>query len=124
MKKIASERPDMLILDIYMPGYSGLEVCEKVKGAVETANTPVLLTVAPMEPYSAVDDLAALMDELGLATAHLVGLSNGARIALDFALVHPARIRSLVLASLLPGAAAYLRDMLTARRRARKNSAN
>ena len=51
LKKIASERPDLLILDIYMPGYTGLEVCEKIKTAPGTAHTPVLLTVAPMEPY-------------------------------------------------------------------------
>ncbi len=55
MKKISAERPDLLILDIYMPGYSGLEVCEKVKSASETASTPVLLTVAPMEPYNPAD---------------------------------------------------------------------
>ena len=56
-------------------------------------------STAPVEPYSSVDDLAALMDELNVSAAHLVGLSNGARIALDFALVHPTRVRSLVLAS-------------------------
>lgn len=62
-------------------------------------------SIAAMEPYSAVDDLAALMDELGVGSAHLIGLSNGARIALDFALSHPSRARSLVLAS--PGVSGY-----------------
>ena len=62
-------------------------------------------STAPVEPYSSVDDLAALMDELDVSAAHLVGLSNGARIALDFALVHPTRVRSLVLAS--GGASGY-----------------
>ena len=62
-------------------------------------------STAPMESYSAVDDLAALMDELGIGGAHFVGLSNGARIALDFALSHPPRARSLVLAS--PGVSGY-----------------
>lgn len=60
---------------------------------------------AAMEPYSAVDDLAALMDELGVGNADLIGLSNGARIALDFALSHPSRVSSLVLAS--PGVSGY-----------------
>jgi pimeloyl-ACP methyl ester carboxylesterase len=62
-------------------------------------------STAPLESYSAVDDLAALMDELGVGSAHLIGLSNGARIALDIALSHPARARSLVLAS--PGVSGY-----------------
>jgi len=28
VKKIAEQKPDIIILDIYMPGYSGLEVCD------------------------------------------------------------------------------------------------
>lgn len=51
VKKIAEQKPDIIILDLYMPGYSGLEVCEKVRGSVATLKTPVLLTVGKMEPY-------------------------------------------------------------------------
>src|SRR5262244_1638108 len=51
VKKIAEQKPDIIILDVYMPGYSGLEVCEKVRGSVATLKTPVLLTVGKMEPY-------------------------------------------------------------------------
>lgn len=51
VKKIAEQKPDIIILDVYMPGYSGLEVCEKVRGSLETLKTPVLLTVGKMEPY-------------------------------------------------------------------------
>jgi len=51
IKKIAETKPDIIILDIYMPGYTGLEVCDKVKAAPETANVPVLLTVGKLEPY-------------------------------------------------------------------------
>src|SRR3954470_5101382 len=49
VKKIASEKPDMAVLDIYMPGYTGLEVCERVRAAQETSKIPVLLTVGKME---------------------------------------------------------------------------
>jgi CheY-like chemotaxis protein len=49
VKKIASEKPDLAVLDIYMPGYTGLEVCERVRAAAETARIPVLLTVGKME---------------------------------------------------------------------------
>lgn len=55
VKKIAEQKPDIIILDIYMPGYTGLEVCDKVRGSADTLRTPVLLTVGKMEPYRAED---------------------------------------------------------------------
>ena len=51
VKKIAEQKPDIIILDVYMPGYTGLEVCEKVRSSAATIKTPVLLTVGKMEPY-------------------------------------------------------------------------
>jgi CheY-like chemotaxis protein len=51
VKKIAEQKPDIVILDLYMPGYSGLEVCEKIRGSMATLKIPVLLTVGKMEPY-------------------------------------------------------------------------
>jgi CheY-like chemotaxis protein len=51
VKKIAEQKPDIIILDVYMPGYSGLEVCEKVRGSMDTLKTPVLLTYGKMEHY-------------------------------------------------------------------------
>jgi len=44
-------------------------------------------------------DLAALLDHLGEESAHVVGLSRGGIIALDFALEFPDRVRSLVVAA-------------------------
>jgi CheY-like chemotaxis protein len=55
VKKIAERKPDIIILDVYMPGYSGLEVCEKVRGSIDTLKIPVLLTVGKLEPYKAED---------------------------------------------------------------------
>ena len=40
-------------------------------------------------------DIAALLDALGERSAHLVGLSCGGQIALDFAIELPGRVRSL-----------------------------
>jgi CheY-like chemotaxis protein len=51
LKKIAETKPDIIILDVYMPGYSGLEVCQRVKEAQETARIPVLLSVGKLEPF-------------------------------------------------------------------------
>ena len=44
------------------------------------------------------DDLLALMDHLGLAQAHVGGISMGAAIATRFAVLHRARVRSLCVA--------------------------
>src|ERR1700739_5105318 len=51
-KKIAELKPELVLLDVFMPGYSGLELCEKLRNAAETSKLPVLLTVGRMEPYS------------------------------------------------------------------------
>jgi 3-oxoadipate enol-lactonase len=44
-----------------------------------------------------VDDLRAVMDAAGVQAAALVGMSQGARLALHFTLAHPARASALVL---------------------------
>jgi CheY-like chemotaxis protein len=51
LKKIAELKPDLIILDVYMPGYGGLEVCQRLKEAPETARIPVLLSVGKLEPF-------------------------------------------------------------------------
>ncbi len=51
LKKIAEQKPDLMVLDVYMPGYGGLEVCQRVKENKETARIPVLLTVGKLEPF-------------------------------------------------------------------------
>lgn len=47
--------------------------------------------------YSHADDLRALLDHLRVDQAHLVGLSKGGAIALDFTLAYPQRVNKLVL---------------------------
>jgi 2-succinyl-6-hydroxy-2,4-cyclohexadiene-1-carboxylate synthase len=54
-------------------------------------------------PDVAVGDLAALLDHVGAADAHVVGQSMGGWTALGFALRWPERARSLVLADSLGG---------------------
>ena len=56
----------------------------------------------PSGPYSMelhADDLAALLDALGIERAHIAGISYGGELSLAFALKYPARTRSLIVSS-------------------------
>ena len=52
---------------------------------------------APLNFYTFADDLIAVLDELQIDKAHIVGFSDGAIIALHTALIAPERIASMVL---------------------------
>jgi 3-oxoadipate enol-lactonase len=49
--------------------------------------------------FSPVEDLAALMDTLGIEAAVLLGVSMGGSVALDFTLTHPDRVDGLIVAA-------------------------
>lgn len=49
-------------------------------------------------PFSHYDDLLAVMDHLEIEQAHLVGLSLGGGVAINFSIVHPQRVSALVAA--------------------------
>ena len=51
LKRVAELKPDLIVLDVYMPGYSGLEVCQRLKDSPETEHIPILLTVGKLEPF-------------------------------------------------------------------------
>jgi len=53
----------------------------------------------PSGPFAHHEDLRELLDGLGIARASVVGLSLGARTAIDFGIAHPDRVDRLVLAS-------------------------
>jgi 3-oxoadipate enol-lactonase len=52
---------------------------------------------APDRPFSEVSDLHHLLRHLGINQAYLLGISNGAKVALEFALEHPGMVAALVL---------------------------
>jgi len=46
MEKLKAEKPDILILDIMMPGQSGFEVCEKIKQTADLKDIKVIILTA------------------------------------------------------------------------------
>jgi DNA-binding response OmpR family regulator len=54
-----AERPDLIILDVLMPGMDGIEVCRKLRRLPETRQTPIILLTAFHSPKLSLKGRAA-----------------------------------------------------------------
>lgn len=62
IRSIGECAPEVLLLDVYLPGYGGIEICERVKAKPDIATVSVLLTFGRMEPFSAAECTKAKAD--------------------------------------------------------------
>jgi pimeloyl-ACP methyl ester carboxylesterase len=76
----------------------------------------------PTEPYSSAQDLKALLDHLAIPRAHIVGLSAGGGIAIDFALAYPEATASLIAVDAALNGHTYDPDFLDNERAVRRTA--
>lgn len=50
LQKSLREKPDLILLDIIMPGMSGFDVCDQLKALPETRSIPVLFITSLSSP--------------------------------------------------------------------------
>lgn len=57
------KRPDLILLDLMLPGRDGISVCRELKANPETAHIPVIMLTAKGEEYDIVTGLDAGADD-------------------------------------------------------------
>lgn len=63
LQNVEKTPPDLILLDIMMPGMSGYEVCRKLKGNEETISIPVVMVTALKEREDRVKAIEAGADD-------------------------------------------------------------
>src|SRR5579862_4006026 len=63
LAKIDEALPDIVLLDVMMPGMDGFEVCRRIKGNPKTAHIPVVMITALDQPSDRVAGLEAGADD-------------------------------------------------------------
>ena len=63
MSAVAEREPDLLVLDLNMPGLSGFEVCRRIKANPFTAHVPVLMLTAQSDVEVKVEGYEAGADD-------------------------------------------------------------
>ncbi len=58
LESVEEERPDLILLDIMMPGMDGYEVCERLKADQTTKNIPIIFLTAMTEEQDEARGLA------------------------------------------------------------------
>ena len=51
LEKIQGNRPDLVVLDIVMPGMNGYELCRKIKADPKTQSVPVVMCSSKGEEF-------------------------------------------------------------------------
>ena len=63
LKKVKEHKPDLVLLDVMMPGMDGFETCRQMKKDIEVSHIPVVMVTALNDPSDRVQGLEAGADD-------------------------------------------------------------
>ena len=63
LSKVSSDLPDIVLLDVMMPGMDGFEVCRRIKSSPKTTHIPIVMVTALDQPSDRVTGLDAGADD-------------------------------------------------------------
>ena len=62
--RVRQESPDLLLLDLMLPGMDGLEICRTLRGDARTALVPIIMVTARAEDSDRIVGLTGPEDEI------------------------------------------------------------
>jgi len=63
LRQVKQEKPDLVVLDLMLPGIDGLEVCKRLRATPETALLPIIMLTAKAEESDTVVGLELGADD-------------------------------------------------------------
>ncbi len=63
LKQVAIKRPDLILLDLMLPGIDGLEICKRLKSDEDTQEIPIIMLTARGEERDVVQGLEMGADD-------------------------------------------------------------
>ena len=63
LKKVQEEEPDLLVLDVMLPGLDGFQVCRRLRAEPQTAHLPILMLSAKAQEVDKTTGLKVGADE-------------------------------------------------------------
>jgi CheY-like chemotaxis protein len=94
LEKVRTDKPDIVLLDIMMPGISGYEVCERIKQQDTTRFMPVVMITALSELEDKIKGIEAGADDFLTKPINNIELITRVRSLLKSKYFHDQLIRS------------------------------
>jgi two-component system, OmpR family, alkaline phosphatase synthesis response regulator PhoP len=63
LAKVREDRPDLIVLDLMLPGVDGLDVCRRLRSGADTAGVPIVMLTAKTEDADVVTGLELGADD-------------------------------------------------------------
>jgi response regulator RpfG family c-di-GMP phosphodiesterase len=102
LREVAARPPDLILCDIQMPGFDGIEVCKRLKGAEKTRHIPLVLMTAERETSRRLEAIEAGVDDLLIKDLDVPELLARTRVLISSKRLHDdLRRQSRIIDSLL-----------------------